>query len=422
MKMKGMLFALLLFLLPGIAFVLFAFRKVPDTEMNITNVNDIVSTFSEHWDLIYEGDYMPEFPYNLDYAVIDHEGRLVAVTRSGLNETIVDAVRDRDTILDIKANDRLAGKIIFHNDANHIMEKHQKELFTFSVLLLILLLSICLGFVFYLYYTVLRPFNKLQSFSRRIAEGNLDIPLEMDKNNLFGAFTESFDLMREELKKSRENERRADQSKKELVASLSHDIKTPVASIKAVTELMLVTTKEEKDRKQLETISAKAEQINLLITDMFRATLEELETLRVTVLELPSTAIPDLIKNADYKGLVQDFDMPDGIVLADPLRLQQIFDNIIHNSYKYAGTDIKVKAAILEDFMVIEIMDFGAGVLKDELPLLLHKFYRGKNAGKKGGYGLGLYISHYLITQMSGKLTCDNYENGFSVKLVLRLA
>ena len=63
----------------------------------------------------------------------------------------------------------------------------------------------------------------------------------MDRENVFGAFTESFDLMRHELRRARERERRASQSKKELVAKLSHDIKTPIASIRAVAEVMAVT-------------------------------------------------------------------------------------------------------------------------------------------------------------------------------------
>ena len=88
--------------------------------------------------------------------------------------------------------------------------------------------------------TVFKPFKKLQSFAVNVARGNLDIPLKMDKNNPFGAFTESFDIMREELAAARQSEYAANRSKKELVASLSHDIKTPVASIKAVSELMLM--------------------------------------------------------------------------------------------------------------------------------------------------------------------------------------
>jgi len=270
--------------------------------------------------------------------------------------------------------------------------------------------------------SVLMPFRKLRRFAKDVAQGNLDIPLEMDRHGRFGAFSESFDLMREELKKARENERAADRSKKELVASLSHDIRTPVASIKAAVELMLLSVGNEREKAQLERIGEKAEQINTLITDMFHATLEELQALSVTVAEVHSTVIPDLVKSADYKGRVRPFAVPNCIVLADVIRLQQVFDNVIGNSYKYADTDIEINTSFEGQYLIIDIVDHGAGVPDDELPLLTSKFYRGKNADEKNGYGLGLYISNTLLMQMSGELRLENRQDGFAVRIMLRLA
>ena len=281
------------------------------------------------------------------------------------------------------------------------------------------------GLLLFLYCerSLLAPFRKMQRFARDVAAGNLDIPLEMDRRGRFGAFTESFDMMREELKKARENERAADRGKKELVASLSHDIKTPVASIKATTELMLVTSKDEKEKRRLERIEAKAEQINTLITNMFHATLEELQALSVTLAELPSTSIPGLIETADHKNMVKPFHIPSCIISADLVRLQQIFDNIIGNSYKYAGTEIEIHAGFDGPFLYVDVLDRGAGVPDEELPLIFNKFYRGKNADEKSGYGLGMFISKTLLRDMSGDITCENRQGGgFAVRIMLRLA
>ncbi len=291
-------------------------------------------------------------------------------------------------------------------------------------LLIYIALLAAAGIWLYLYCEkrILSPFRKMQRFARDVAAGNLDLPLQMDRQGIFGAFTESFDLMREELKRARENERNADRSKKELVASLSHDIKTPVASIKAATEFMLVAERDEKDKRQIERIGEKAEQINVLVTNMFHATLEDLQELHVDVREIQSTALPDLIRSADYRSMVQPFKIPSCIVLADTVRLQQVFDNIIGNAYKYAGTDIEIRSAIDGHDIVIEIMDSGPGVLDEELPLITGKFYRGKNAAMRSGYGLGLYIAGSLLLRMSGSLSCENRSNGFSVFISLRLA
>lgn len=266
------------------------------------------------------------------------------------------------------------------------------------------------------------PFRKLQQFAHRVAAGNLDIPLEMDKHNLFGAFTESFDLMREELRSARENEYKANQSKKELVASLSHDIKTPVASIMSAMDIMLVKAKDEKERRLLESVNGKLEQINTLVTNMFQATLEELQVLNVTPCEIQSVDIITLIKNADYGEKIASVSIPNCIILADPLRLQQVFDNIIHNSYKYAFTHITINSFIDGNSLVIDIQDYGSGVLEEEVSLLCNKYYRGKNTENSDGYGLGLYLSKYFIEQMSGSLCCEKRNNGFAVTLMLRLA
>jgi len=266
------------------------------------------------------------------------------------------------------------------------------------------------------------PFHKLQDIAHRIAAGNLDIPLEMDKQNIFGAFTESFDLLREELRIARENEYKANRQKKELVASLSHDIKTPLASIMSAMDIMLVKAKDEKEKKAAEAVNTKLEQINKLVTDMFHSTLEELQALKVIQCEIQSAEIPGLIQNADYEERVLPFSIPNCIILADPLRLQQVFDNIIHNSYKYAHTDISINSRIDGNLLIIDVQDFGAGVLDEEVPLLCGKFYRGKNTEKSDGYGLGLYISKYFMEQMSGGLCCANNTSGFVVTLTLKLA
>jgi len=280
-----------------------------------------------------------------------------------------------------------------------------------------------IGFYLYCEYGVLRPFRELNRFTRNIAAGDLDFPLPMDRHGAFGVFMESFDIMREELKKARENERAAERSKKELVAQLSHDIKTPVASIKATAELMLISANDA-NKTRLQMINAKADQINTLITDMFHATLEELQQLTVTVAEINSFDIANCVKTADYKGRVKPFAVPDCIVMADKTRLQQIFDNIIGNCYKYsdADSDIELRAYFDNNMLIVEIADFGCGVEPDELPLITNKYYRGKNAVEQSGYGLGLYISKYFSEQMGGGLICENNENGFTVKVILKLA
>ncbi len=288
----------------------------------------------------------------------------------------------------------------------------------FSFIFLIITVS---AYYLYLNKTIFKPFNKLQEFARFIASGNLEAPLTMDKHNIFGAFTESFDIMREELKKAKESENRANKAKKELIAGLSHDIKTPVASIRAISELVLATTNDSGIKSRISTIYDKSEQIDRLITDMFNATLEELGELSVCITEEYSSVLEGIFKRSDYLGKAKLGNIPDCIINIDKLRFSQVIDNVLTNSYKYAGTDIEINFNLSDSHLEIDIADFGGGVDEDDLTLLFNKFFRGKNVGSNSGSGLGLYISKFLMEKQNGDIVCYNKQNGFAVRLFIEI-
>jgi signal transduction histidine kinase len=418
MNIKKLIILIVIFLLVCTCVISYASRDRSEDKLNVIAVNDITETLVEQWDRLDESK-LPCLQYGLDYVVIDDHNNFLAATRNGLNNTINSAISNRDTIVDIKLNKIVLGKLIIYNGTSKLWQQYRKDLFSFSMIFMIFVAILCLIYAVHIDRSIFRPFRKLQGFARHVAEGKLDTPLEMDNGNLFGAFTESFDLMRDELSRARENERIASHSKKELVASLSHDIKTPVASIKAVSEVMHAKSNDENTKKQLEVINAKADQINSLITNMFNATLEELQELKVTVTEDTSQLLIGLIKNTDYDNKVTISSISECIVLVDVLRLAQVIDNVISNSYKYAATPIDVSSHIKENYLYIAFKDYGSGVSDDERPLIFNKFYRAKNAVGKSGTGLGLYISKYLMNKMYGDIYCANTEDGFVITLRL---
>lgn len=358
----------------------------------------------------------------LDYTVMDLEGTVLFGTKRGLSESINMAVGHRDTILDLVVDNSIVGKIIIFNNTAQIFESQKQTIVMILFATILVQCCFCIAYHFYLNRTIVRPFQKLKGFAERIAGGNLDIPLEMDRQNLFGAFTESFDIMRSELKKAREAEAVANASKKELVAKLSHDIKTPVASIKAASEVGAALTDNEKIRDNYGQIIRKADQINELITNLFTATLEELRQLPVSPEDMESKELPSLLENADYLHRAEIPVIPDCIFYADKLRLQQVFDNIFANSYKYANTSIFIEATLVNDYLSISIEDYGGGVNREELPLLKEKFKRGSNAKNVEGTGLGLYISDYFMEKMNGKLILTNESRGLRGTVLIPLS
>lgn len=330
-----------------------------------------------------------------------------------------DALQKEALLLDYFEKNQLAGKIVWNEQEQHYqtMEKRLVKQ-TVNVWGLVVFAGYLLIGLIYLMF--IKPFHNLQKFSAQVAKGNLDFPLPVKKNNYFGAFTESFDIMREELKGAREREYKANQSKKELMAELSHDIKTPIATIQATCEVIEIKEKNPDTLEKVAVIDGKAKTIQKLIDNLFHATLEELAVLKVEPVEESALLVEEMFSKLQYYGEMHiTGKVPGCLVYMDKLRLEQVIDNCLNNAWKYAGTPVHVTFIAREDGLLIKIKDQGPGVSKEELPLIIEKFYRGSNSKGREGSGLGLYLAKTFMVQMKGDMEYYN-ENGFVVELFLR--
>ncbi|MDO4876820.1 MAG: HAMP domain-containing sensor histidine kinase, partial [Oscillospiraceae bacterium] len=191
-------------------------------------------------------------------------------------------------------------------------------------------------------------------------------------------------------------------------------------SIKSTSEVGMAITKEERTREMFGVIDAKSDQIKTLVDNLFTSSVQDVTEIEVNPGNQPSDVISGLIKNSDYLNRAGGFTVPLCDVYFDKLRLQQVFDNIFMNSYKYADTDMHVNSSISGDYLVIRISDEGPGVKEEEIPLLKDKFRRGSNASDKDGAGLGLYLTDYFMEKMDGKIGLKNLEPGFEVAVYIR--
>ena len=415
MKKAPFIFLLILtFIAEALACFLIV-NGIKDIKTDPVKVNECMHSVSENY-----GD-TSKYNTQLDYAVIDNDGRLVYKTRDGLAESVNDAIKTRGLILDLEVDGEVIGKVIFDYSMDEQLNGVKTKIIMLSVIVGVLQIVILVFWYIYIRKSIITPFKNLNSFAERVAGGNLDMPLEMDKGHVFGAFTESFDLMRTELKRARIAEKKASDDKKEMIAKLSHDIKTPIASIKSTSEIGYEVTKEDRTKEMFGVINAKTDQIKSLVDNLFTSSVHDITEIDVNPGMQPSDIITGLISNSDYLKRAGAFTIPECNVFIDKLRLQQVFDNIFMNSYKYADTSIKVNAETAGDYLVIRIADEGPGVKEEEIPLLTEKFKRGSNANDKDGAGLGLYLTNYFVEKMNGKLGLKNLEKGFEVAVYLRL-
>ncbi len=401
-----------------------------DSFQDAVAVNEALQSVRADWDRLESHENRTD----LSYVVLDTEGNVLYRTGAGLSESVNRAIVHRDTILDIEKEGVAAGRLIVFNDSSGILESRKRTVTLAMAGSALAQWAICVWYLFYLRRVIIRPFRKLKDFARRVAGGNLDVPLAMDRENLFGAFTESFDIMRDELKKARMAEAKANAEKKELVAKLSHDIRTPVASIKAAAEVGAALASERKTRENYGQIIRKADQIDALVSNLFTATLEELEQLTVAPVDMESSELAAMLESADYFSYAAVPTIPECLLHADRLRLQQVFDNIFANSYKYGGgapqgtgtfsENRKIDVTLRREngYLAVCIEDCGGGVKEEELPFLKEKFRRGSNTGNLEGAGLGLYISDYFMKEMGGELLVENGENGLRVTVAICLS
>lgn len=387
----------------------------------LVSLSLLENTVLEQVDMVYINEVVAMVEANTSLASPGlYDYYTIKSVEAGYNPAINNAIKNRETIVDATI-DSVPSKIIFRTNFLGEQERQRNRIVLVVIFAFAIVFILCILYVTYLHYTLYKPFLTLKRFALAIAGGNLDIPLKMDKSNRFGAFTESFDIMREELKSAKNKENQANNSKRELIASLSHDIKTPVASIKAVSELLIAIQQDDKLQSKYIIINEKAEQINRLITDMFNATLEELGELKVTLTECYSTVLKELINSCDYENKATIQQIPQCLIMIDSLRLGQVLDNVFANSYKYAKTEIDVNFSLTETHLEMDIHDFGNGINEDELEAIFIKFYRGSNVDTQSGSGLGLYISKYLMERQDGDIFCFNCNDGFIVKIIIKL-
>ncbi|MBR3058313.1 MAG: HAMP domain-containing histidine kinase [Clostridiales bacterium] len=309
--------------------------------------------------------------------------------------------------------------------SNNLSQKSSENDKDTSILLVgaiscVILILACI----YVFVTVLHPINKMKKYTSEIAKGNFDTPLEMDRGSEVGEFSWAIDNMRKELKKSQLAETEAIENNKTVIATLSHDIKTPIASIRAYAEGLgaNLDSTPEKRAMYVDVIMKKSDEVTKVTDDLLLHSLSDMRMLKVEPKEMEISAFAkEAITDLDPEGKDIKFSSPDfeAVVMADRDRLLQCVENLINNARKYAKAPIEVSLLEEKENVLIQVKDHGDGIPNEDLPFIFDKFYRGHNHGSLPGSGLGLYIVKYLMEQMYGDVKLQNQKDGLLAILIL---
>lgn len=395
---------------------------------HILLLNDITQTAGDNWK---EPNAFDSIKSDVDYMVLDQNNSVVYDSRtkgsSSERMSVENAMKMRYPYSYVTRDNTILGYVILLDDGRDSYNSLRLGMTAAFAVCGLLIVAGAVIYGIYVQKNIIGPFKKMERFAGKVAEGNLNEPLMLDKNNMFGSFTESFDIMREELAASKDRELALQKKEQELVASLSHDLKTPVTGIKVTSELLKAKHEmnggDEEEITKLDNIYKKADEIDRLVTDLFSSTLENLGEFKVNCKDEPSSVLNDIVVKHDDKGLIASGSIPGVIINIDTKRMSQVVGNILYNSYKYANTKIDIEYKVIDDYLEMKIRDYGPGVPEEELDLITNKFYRGKKQkdSNADGSGLGLYIARILMEKMNGELIPSNQDKGFAITLLIPL-
>ena len=235
----------------------------------------------------------------------------------------------------------------------------------------------------HLFRHIQKPLDILVSGVERIQEGNLDAPIGYVVPDEFKPACDAVDEMAARLKTSLEAQSRQ-QQKQELIAGMSHDLKSPLTSIRAYTEGLLdgVAKDEQTQARYLQTIYAKETELETLVNRLFSFAKLDLSEApaKPEALEISGT-FAEIAAGFEAERLdVRLDDLPDETVMADRELLSRCMSNLLDNSRKYGASHVVISADISGDTVSISVSDDGPGVEASQLEKIFELGYRTDSA------------------------------------------
>lgn len=311
------------------------------------------------------------------------------------------------------------------------------ELFFIFVLIVFIISFIVTNavFSFILSKSILKPMSRLKTAAGEISCGNLNHEVSEEGDYELRELCRSFEQMRLKLKESLHTQMKYDDNRKMLVSSISHDLKTPITSIKGYVEGIMdgVANTPEKVEKYLKTIYSKAVQVDVMIDDLLLYSKLDLNQIpfdfeKTNIVKYFEDCIceseSELEKSNIKIGLQNQLIKSQNVVI-DRERLRRVINNIIDNARKHMNKPQGEIIIILRESnssIIVEINDNGEGIAKEDLPYIFDRFFRADTARSRiSGSGLGLAIAKQIIEGHDGNIWVKSRENeGTSIMISLK--
>lgn len=309
----------------------------------------------------------------------------------------------------------------------------------FYMLIAIILILIMTGVVLttWIKQGLINPIQNLNIAMQNIAEGNFEYRLPESQDGELGLLYRNYEDMRLRLKESADEKILNENQNKELISNISHDLKTPITSIKGYVEGIMdgVADTPEKMDKYIRTIYNKANDMDRLINELTVYSGIDTNRIpyhfqRINVADYFGDCIEEVGLDLDSKGIKLDYTNltpSDTQIIADPEQLRRVINNIISNSVKYMDKSrqgcIEIRILDDTDSVRIELEDNGYGIAAKDLPNIFERFYRtdASRNSSQGGSGIGLSIVKKIVEDHGGYIWATSKEGeGTCMHMVIR--
>ena len=298
---------------------------------------------------------------------------------------------------------------------------------------LIYFVTISLAFAFIIATATTRQLNALHEGAMKIGSGDFGTSVEVQGADEVADLAKAFNRMSAELERQFERERQMEQARRDLIAAVSHDLRTPLAAIRAMVEAITdgVVTEPETVQRYLGLIQQESRHLGQLIEDLFELSrIEsgsvELQLASVPLAELVTETVEVMRIQAEERGVelqaVCDGEVP-ALALDGP-RIQRVLINLIQNALRHTppGGQVQVEVGRSDGHVEVAVADTGEGIAPADQAHVFDQFYRGEKSRSRdsGGAGLGLAIARGIVEAHRGSIRVES-NRGQGARFVVTL-
>lgn len=292
-----------------------------------------------------------------------------------------------------------------------------------SIVLIFATLS-AISFGFFISKTMIDRLSKLSAASDQVGEGLLGTRIDVVGNDEIAHLTDRFNEMARALESVDEQKRLLEKTRRDLIAWVSHDLRTPLTSLRVMLEALSdgVISDEKTQQRYLHSSLAEIEHLSHLINDLFEmAQLDvghlQLDYQAASVHDLVSDTIGSMNEKARQKNIRLEGHVEGeiGLVRMAPDKIQRVLYNLVTNAITYtpAGETVRITATQIPNAVQINVLNSGVFIESETLPALFERFYRGEKSraqleGTERGTGLGLAIARGFIEAHGGRIWAES--------------